>query len=615
MVLMAVVVPALAAWKSPIEWFRSGGASKAADWPAPCTVVAGPEGGAVFVAEYGAQQVAEVDLKDGRVLRRIPLPLPPTGLALDAARGWLVVTLESPEGQVAAIDVKSGKTVFTLPAGHTPNAPVLTADGKTLWIANRFDNEVVAYDLESCKEQGRVTVPREPVACALTPDGAALLVANLLPAVRADGDYVGAEVTLIETGARKVAARMALPNGSTALHGVCVAPDGRFAYVTHGLARYPLPTTQLDRGWMNTSAMSIIDLAGRRLHASVLLDQVDRGAANPWGIGCTADGRWLCIALAGTHEFMVIDRPALHDKLERLAKGEKVSGASNTMEDVPNDLSFLEGVRRRIATGGNGPRGLAIAGTCAVAAEYFSDSLAVLDLAAEGATPRQIALAETVVMTAERQGERIFHDAHYCFQQWQSCASCHPDARVDGLNWDLLNDGLGNPKNGKSMLLSHVTPPAMSLGVRETGETAVRAGFRHIQFTVRPEEEMVLVDVYLKALEPTPSPHLASGKPGAAARRGEKVFRAAGCADCHPAPLFTDLKAYDVGTGKDLDKAKPMDTPSLVEVWRTAPYLHDGRAATMREVLVECNSNDMHGVTSKLKPEEIDDLVEYVLTR
>ena len=43
------------------------------------------------------------------------------------------------------------------------------------------------------------------------------------------------------------------------------------------------------------------------------------------------------------------------------------------------------------------------------------------------------------------------------------------------LNWDLLNDGVGNPKNTRSLLLAHKTPPAMFLGVRANAEAAVRA--------------------------------------------------------------------------------------------------------------------------------------------
>ena len=59
----------------------------------------------------------------------------------------------------------------------------------------------------------------------------------------------------------------------------------------------------------------------------------------------------------------------------------------------------------------------------------------------------EIALGPKPVMTEQRKGELYFRDARLCFQQWLSCATCHPDGRTDGLNWDLLNDGLGNPKD------------------------------------------------------------------------------------------------------------------------------------------------------------------------
>src|SRR5204862_1447522 len=92
--------------------------------------------------------------------------------------------------------------------------------------------------------------------------------------------------------------------------------------------------------------------------------------------------------------------------------------------------------------------------------------------------------------TTVRKGEKLFNDGLLSFQGWLSCASCHgPDGRVDGLNWDLLNDGIGNPKNTKSLLLAHRTPPAMSQGVREDAEEAVRAGIRHILFAERPDRD------------------------------------------------------------------------------------------------------------------------------
>jgi cytochrome c peroxidase len=224
---------------------------------------------------------------------------------------------------------------------------------------------------------------------------------------------------------------------------------------------------------------------------------------------------------------------------------------------------------------------------------------------------KTIPLDSPTTMTAERQGEIYFNDASLCFQQWQSCASCHSDdGRVDALNWDLLNDGIGNPKNVKSLLLSHVTPPVMSLGVRADAETAVRAGIRHIQFAVRPEEDAQAIDAYVKSLTPVPAPKLVNGDFSTAAKRGAKIYVTAGCAHCHPAPLYTNLESYDFGTGKDQDEGKKFDTPTLIEVWRTSPYWHDGRAATIEEAI------ELHYVNDKYKPEltdeEMKDLVEYV---
>ena len=54
------------------------------------------------------------------------------------------------------------------------------------------------------------------------------------------------------------------------------------------------------------------------------------------------------------------------------------------------------------------------------------------------------------------------------------------------------------------------------------------------------------------------------------------------------------------------------DTPSLRGIWHTAPYLHDGRAPTLRDVLVTHNPTDTHGHTSHLSESELQDLVAFL---
>jgi YVTN family beta-propeller protein len=571
--------------------------------------------GGIYVAEASANQVAVFDVERGTVAAVLPMPGTPTAMALTTDGKTLLVAIGEPRGLLALVATASGTTRL-IEVGHTPSAVAVSPAGRRAYVCNRFSHTVSVVDLRAAKEKARIAVPREPVACGVTPDGRWLFVAHHLPAGRADQDYSGATVSVIDTQTATVSATLALPNGSTGVRGLCLSPDGAFVYVSHLLARYQLPTTQLERGWMNTNAVSVMDAVGKAYVNTVLLDDVDLGAANPWGVTCTADGAGLLVTHAGTHELSVIERSALHDKLAKVARGERVSPVSAAATDVPNDLSFLVGIRRRLALSGNGPRAVLAVGQQAYVAEYYTDSLGVVNLDADVVhRPRSLALGPTPELTEERRGERLFNDAQMCFQHWQSCASCHPEARADGLNWDLLNDGMGNPKQTKSMLLTFQTPPVMITGIRDRAETAVRTGMRFIQFAVRPEEDLKAIDAYLRALQPVPGPSLDGGQLSRAAKRGRKVFAKAGCVQCHPEPLFTDLQKHSVGLGLGQHQGTAFDTPTLVESWRTAPYLYDGRAATLKEVLTTFNTGDTHGRTSGLCEREIDDLMEYVLSQ
>jgi YVTN family beta-propeller protein len=592
-----------------------GGRTKS-DYLSPIAVVAAKDGKALYVAEAAAGQVAVYDLATGQVARVISVPVAGelTGLALSPDGTTLAVTASGSEKQLVLQPV-DGEDGTVLTVGHTPGAPVFSPAGDTLYVCSRFTNEVMAVDTKSGKVSKTVTLTREPFAAALLPDGSKLFVGNHLPFGPANGEYTGTTVDVVDTKTMAKVATISLPNGSTGLRGACVSADGAYVYVTHILARYQLPTTQLERGWMNTNALSVIDTATNKLVNTVLLDDVDLGAANPWGVACTSDGSTICVATAGTHEVALIDAKGLHERLAKAASNEKVTEVTQSAEDVPNDLSFLVGIKDRRSLAGNGPRGVAIVGDTVYAAEYFSDSLGVVSLAKDVVhRPKSLPLGPKVEMSQQRLGERYFNDADFCFQKWQSCASCHPDARADGLNWDLLNDGMGNPKQTKSMLLSHKTPPVMVSGIRGDAETAVRAGLKYIQFAVRPEEDAVAIDRYLESLEPVPSPYLEDGKLSRSARRGEKLFKSAGCADCHSAPLYTDLKSYNVGLGVGRHVDTKFDTPTLIENWRSAPFLYDGRAATMMDVLKKHNPTDTHGKTSDLSEKELSDLAAFILS-
>lgn len=587
--------------------FVAAAAEDTATGLAPGAMAVSADGRRLFIACAAANRILVLDTRRAMVTNVINVPASPSGLALSSDGGRLYVTCAAPESTVAVFDTASGRLQNKLSAGHTAMAPQLSPTGRTLYVCNRFDNDVSVIGLPAGREIARIAVSREPVAAALTPDGRWLLVANHLPTGRADVRDAAATVSVIDTAANRVAKIIVLPKGGGLLRGVAVSPDGRVAAVTHVLSHNHLPTTQVDRGWMNCSALTLLDLSRLERLGTVLLDEVDLGAADPWGVAWSPDGGRLLVTHAGTHELSVIEAPALLAKLAR----------TTPAEESADDLAFLVGIRCRVALPLNGPRALAVGGTRAFVAGYFSDNLIAVDLAAATTSFTGIALSTPSPLSSVRRGEMLFNDASLCFQKWQSCASCHSsDGRVDGQNWDLLNDGIGNPKKTHSLLLSHRTPPAMSEGVRDIAEAAVRAGLRHILFSEQPEEVAGALDDYLKSLKPVPSPHRINGRLSASAQRGKHLFEdpRIGCADCHPPGLFTSLQSCDVGTRSACDDTASFDTPSLIELWRTAPYLHDGSAATVNDVLTSRNAHDQHGRTSHLTPAQLADLANYLLS-
>jgi DNA-binding beta-propeller fold protein YncE/cytochrome c peroxidase len=544
-----------------------------------------------------------------------------------APNGTIFYTAE--DGNEGRLYREDGAFVVT---GNRPMAPIVSPDGQFVYLCNRFDATVQQYDAQSLKLLQSVKCVRETHGCVLGKDGKYLFVINLLPDCATEPvQWVAAQVTVIDAAIFKVVSNISLPDGSTGVRGIAASPDGQHVYVTHTQARYQLPTTQLERGWMNTAALSIFDGATGAYINTVLLDDIDLGAANPWGVTVTPDGATVVVSHAGSREVSVIDRAAMHQRLDDAAAGKKVTEVTMSADEVHNDLSFLTGIHRRYAFEADGPRGVVATNERIYAVCHFADALIEIPF-----KERRIVRAKVVPLNGtaladlkanpELRGEMLFNDGTKCYQNWQSCASCHPDGLVDGLNWDLLNDGIGNPKQSKTLYVSGWTPPTMITGIRKDMKHCNRAGFRHIQFCAVSEEEAECIDAYVMGMKAQVSPW-ARKEYAEAIARGKEIFDnpdKADCARCHmPDVYFTAAvdpadgsksRLYDIGLGTRDEEGQKFDVPTLLEVWRTAPYLYDGRARTLREVLTTWNPDDSHGMTSELTEQELDDLEIYVLS-
>ena len=114
--------------------------------------------------------------------------------------------------------------------------------------------------------------------------------------------------------------------------------------------------------------------------------------------------------------------------------------------------------------------------------------------------------------------------------------------------------------------------------------------------------------------------------------KGQALFMdKAGCAQCHIAPLYTDMIFHNVGVGMDSetpdpgrgsqDPSKPgaFKTPTLRSVTKTGPYFHDGSVATLDEAVrfMVAGGGDNPNRDELLKPtmlteEEILQLIAFI---
>ena len=219
------------------------------------------------------------------------------------------------------------------------------------------------------------------------------------------------------------------------------------------------------------------------------------------------------------------------------------------------------------------------------------------------------------------KGKQLFYDARdtrLARESYLSCASCHNDGGHDGRVWDFtgLGEGLRNTValNGRAGAhgFQHwsgnfdevqdfegqirslaggtglMTDAAFNQGTRSQPLGDKKAGV---------STDLDALATYVGSLNVfARSPFRnADGSLTSDGAAGKTVFEHLECAQCHSGANFTDSGAAtlrDIGTIKQPTSGHRLglaltgiDTPTLRDVWATAPYLHDGSAATLDEAV------------------------------
>jgi len=241
----------------------------------------------------------------------------------------------------------------------------------------------------------------------------------------------------------------------------------------------------------------------------------------------------------------------------------------------------------------------------------------------------EIDLGGSQEITKRRRGEKLFHSANISFRRQFSCSSCHPDGHIDNIVYDIEDDGLGmGPIDNRTLRGVNDMAPYKWNGVNPAFDVnAVRAW----RFLSRASSHLprsswtIFITTSVRSATSQPLPR-ARADLAESQRRGKTMFERGRkndgstipaerrCNTCHPPPLYTDGRLHNVGTKFAYDHTAKYDVPHLLNIYDSAPYLHNGIAWTLEEVWTKYNPYDEHGVTNDMTKDQLNDLIEYLKT-
>jgi YVTN family beta-propeller protein len=574
----------------------------------------------LYVTCEASNSVLVIDTATNRIAVEIAVGEQPQEVAF-TPDGKLAFVSNRHDDTVSVIDAAARKAIRTLAAGDEPHGLLTDRQGRWLYVLNTRSNDISVFDASSLQWVKNLSAGRGPWSAALSPDGTRLFATNLLARFSPLRTPFVSEVTSIEAGRAIVDDRLVVPDANLMM-GIDWHPSGEFALATLNRTKNLVPMTRLLQGWTITNGLAVLWADGTV--DEVLLDEPNLGFADVTDVACTPDGRHALVTSATTDRVAVIDIAALTGLIRK-------TGARERREVLPNHLGkSVEFVAGHIGTQ-RSPRGVLVMpdAKTAYVANALDDSLTVIDIAKRQAVAR-VDLGGPREITRARYGERLFHDAKVTFRRQYSCHSCHPDGHVDGVTYDIEGDGLGiSPVDNRTLRGILDTAPFKWEGTnpslqRQCGARLAVFFTRNSPFT---PDELSAIDHYITTILRPPNRFRALGAPlTPAQRRGKAIFDRTTtndgreieatnrCVACHFPPYFTDRRRHDVGTKQPLDRAGNFDTPHLNNIYDSAPYLHNGMAATLEEIWTVYNPNDRHGVTNDMTKDQLNDLIEFLKT-
>ncbi len=549
----------------------------------------------IYIAGQTANKVFVVDAVQHSVLTSISVGAAPTGIVA-APDGSAVYVVNHESATISKIDPRSDQVVGTLPVTEHPWSASISADGKSLYVTQFLLRPgVTVVDTNSFSVRNTLELAAE------VPDAES---GKLVPNGVARGVYA------------------AVPRPGT---------SGGEVWLPHLLLA--IKTAEPDLDFESTVFPTISTLAAngkaesKRLLFKPLMVPGARGSfgdsmSGPRAIAFTPDGKFALLANSGSEDVMVFDGDT----------GNKVTLVR------PLPATFLEGIvvdhaGRKAYVDGRSTHNVVVL--------TINPKDQVAPVLVDGDPIER--LVSDPMPAHLRLGQRLFYTANSAAfpitkNFWVSCSSCHLEGGTDAVTWLFKAGPRDTPSNaGGPINTGFLLRQALRNSVVDYDLTInVEQGGNFHRDSVMQKRQLEALAAFVNYAIPLPqNPHRASdGNLTAAEQHGQTIFNGQ-CSSCHSGEFFADsgvgnptldpngpIVLHDVGTcvkdaafndqpaaddviGK-MHTACDFDTPTLRGIFATAPYFHDGSAATLLDVV------NRLPFSAGLSDQDKSDLVEYL---
>lgn len=530
------------------------------------TVDLAPNGRILAAANMLNDTISLVDMSARSLLAEIPVESDPRAVAF-SPDGSVLLVVNRAAGTLSVVSVAEQAVIATHPLGTMPYA-VVTGTQDRAYVSLLAEDAVIEINYRTGEVLRRFSVPDAPMGLTLW--DSLLYVTH----------FWSGEVSLVYLPQAALVRTISPAPDASLAPTLAINRRTQRAYLPHSRSLAGNPVATFDSLVLPlVSTLDLRDLAVLR-RDRLALDVIDRPVNMPFAVAIDEGRNRAYVVNAGSSDLSVID-----------------------LDDARLEAHVTLGVN---------PRGvrLSLDNSFVYVHNVIDGSITIL-LASSLQVDEVLPISDLRVPVSVLIGAELFHTAAdpRVSAGRASCASCHFDGMSDGRVW---RDFEGVSRNTPLLWDILATPP-----YNWSGDHAdllfVEGKMRSIQLgtgldvvddalVTSGEVDLENLLAYIAEL---PTPSAPPGADDEAVLRGAALFQAQGCTDCHAGAAGTDGMAYDVGTGGTFD------TPTLNGLWQSAPYLHDGRAATLQEVFIVPGQ---HQLVTTLEPDDLEDLAAYLLS-